>query len=102
LKIYYKFRKVVLDVDCQTQGRSKLMIELSASEKSVILSNEKNSRELALFSCVLHTFSTKFLCGVNVMSKLSKLNNGGEGMISMYLSILIMEMNICSRRTKNV
>jgi hypothetical protein len=80
-------------VDCQTQGRSKLMIELSASEKSVILSNEKNSRELALFSCVLHTFSTKFLCGVNVMSKLSKLNNGGKGMIRNDLNVFINTNN---------
>jgi hypothetical protein len=32
--------KNVLDVGCQTQGRSKLMIELYVSDKSVI--NSKN------------------------------------------------------------
>jgi hypothetical protein len=30
------YSKHVLDVDCQIQGRLKLMIELYASEKSVI------------------------------------------------------------------
>jgi hypothetical protein len=34
-----KYFGIVLDEDCQTQGRLKLMIELYISEKSVINSN---------------------------------------------------------------
>jgi hypothetical protein len=45
--------KTVLDVDCQTQGRLKLMIELYVSEESVI--NSKYvfyKRALLLFPVV--------------------------------------------------
>jgi hypothetical protein len=48
---------------------------------------------------VLHTFYTKYLCGVKSehdvkMSELSKLDHGSKEMILMYLSILITEINI--------
>jgi hypothetical protein len=51
---------------------------------------------------VLHTFFTKFLCGLwcenEKMSTLSKLDNGSKAMISMYLSINteITEINMFS------